>query len=131
VEDEDGRRSGADGYHREGVHALGDESYESTRLTTNCHGRNAWRWNGYRCSDAITTATCADGTEYNGVTSSARSLPRWPLHPVTATLALLGIGTAAAVLGATAPRNVVVTGAVLLLVVTAGAAAGFANSGST
>ena len=48
--------------------------YESTRLTTNCHGRNAWRWNGHRCSDAITTAVFDDGSEYTGVTIAACAL---------------------------------------------------------
>jgi hypothetical protein len=68
------RRGGypcSDGYHREGSHASGTETYESTRLTTNCHGRNAWRWNGYRCSDAITMCTFQDGTDYNGITIAA------------------------------------------------------------
>jgi hypothetical protein len=63
------------GYHREGAHSNGGNSYESTRLTTNCHGKNAWRWNGYRCSDAITNVTFADGTEYHGVTIAACELP--------------------------------------------------------
>ena len=27
----------------------------STRLANDCEGRNAWRWKGYRCSDAMTT----------------------------------------------------------------------------
>ncbi len=68
------RRGGfpcADGYHREGVYADGEDSADSTRVTTSCQGRNAWRWNGYRCSDAITTVTFADGTEYTGITIAA------------------------------------------------------------
>ena len=53
--------------------------YESTRLTTNCHGRNAWRWKGFRCSDAVTTATFDDGTEYTGVTIAACALTQQEL----------------------------------------------------
>lgn len=63
-----------DGYHREGTFTDGPDSFESTRVTTSCHGRNAWRWNGYRCSDAITTATYADGTEYRGISIAACAL---------------------------------------------------------
>ena len=48
--------------------------YDSTRLTTNCHGRNAWRWNGHRCSDALTVAVFDDGSEYTGVTIAACAL---------------------------------------------------------
>lgn len=62
------------GYHREGDFTDDGETLYSTRLTTGCHGRNAWRWNGYRCSDAMTTATFDDGTEYNGVTIAACQL---------------------------------------------------------
>jgi hypothetical protein len=62
------------GYHREGRFQDGDTEYYSTRLTTNCSGRNAWRWKGYRCSDAITTVTFADGSEYTGVTMAACAL---------------------------------------------------------
>ncbi len=62
------------GYHREGTFTDGEDSFESTRVTTSCNGRNAWRWNGYRCSDAITTATYADGTEYSGITIAACEL---------------------------------------------------------
>jgi hypothetical protein len=62
------------GYHREGSHAAKGESYVSTRLTSSCSGRNAWRWKGYRCSDAITTVTFGDGTEYNGTTIAACTL---------------------------------------------------------
>ena len=53
--------------------------YESTRLTTNCHGRNAWRWKSFRCSDAVTTATFDDGTEYTGVTIAACALTQQEL----------------------------------------------------
>jgi hypothetical protein len=56
------------------------------------------------------------------MTSSARSRPRWLLHPATAAAALLCAGLAAAAVPVAAP---------LLLVGVAGAAAGFANSGST
>lgn len=59
------------GFHREGEHAAMGESYTSTRLTSSCSGRNGWRWKGYRCSDAVTTATYADGTEYTGTTIAA------------------------------------------------------------
>ncbi|HVL86258.1 MAG TPA: hypothetical protein VM367_18480 [Pseudonocardia sp.] len=61
----------SDGFHREGRFDGRGETYTSTRLTTNCRGKNAWRWNGYRCSDAVTTATFADGTEYTAVTIAA------------------------------------------------------------
>ncbi|GAA1281052.1 hypothetical protein GCM10009609_51410 [Pseudonocardia aurantiaca] len=63
------------GYHIEGRYQLDDEDVESTRLTTNCHGKNAWRWNGYRCSDAITDVTFSDGTTYHGLTIAACRLP--------------------------------------------------------
>jgi hypothetical protein len=65
----------AGGYHREGRHERGGEKLESTRLTTNCHGKNAWRWKGFRCSDAMTDVTFADGTTYHGVTIAACALP--------------------------------------------------------
>jgi hypothetical protein len=65
----------SDGYHVEGRHSYDGEELESTRLTTNCHGKNAWRWNGYRCSDAVTDATYPDGTTYHGVTIAACKLP--------------------------------------------------------
>jgi hypothetical protein len=68
----------ADGYHREGSFAARGESYTSTRMTTNCHGRNAWRWNGFRCSDALTTVTFEDGTEYNAVTIAACAIGTSP-----------------------------------------------------
>jgi hypothetical protein len=70
-----GRYPCAGGFHLEGKHTSDGEELESTRLTTNCHGRNAWRWNGYRCSDAITDVTFADGTTYHGVTIAACRLP--------------------------------------------------------
>ena len=63
-----------DGYHREGSFTADGVEYYSTRLTTNCHGRNAWRWKGYRCSDAVTTAVFDDGSEYTGVTIAACTL---------------------------------------------------------
>lgn len=72
------RRGGypcSDGYHLEGRHEHDGEQLESTRLATNCHGRNAWRWNGYRCSDAITDVTYSDGTTYHGVTIAVCRLP--------------------------------------------------------
>jgi hypothetical protein len=62
------------GYHREGTFTARGVEYKSTRLTTNCHGRNAWRWNGHRCSDAMTVATFDDGTEYTGITIAACAL---------------------------------------------------------
>jgi hypothetical protein len=68
-----------DGYHREGTYGSDDVEYYSTRLTTNCHGRNAWRWKGYRCSDAVTTATYDDGTEYSGITIAACTLTQQEL----------------------------------------------------
>lgn len=61
----------SNGYHREGSFSSRGEEYSSTRLSTNCHGRNAWRWNGYRCSDAITTVTYDDGSQYDAVTIAA------------------------------------------------------------
>ena len=51
---------------------------------------------------------------------------RWALHPVVPTLALLGLGCAAAAAGVLG-----IAAAVPLLAVVAGCAAGFANSGST
>jgi hypothetical protein len=63
------------GYHREGTYDAEDGAYASTRLTTNCEGKNAWRWNGYRCSDAITDVTYHDGNTYRGVTIAACELP--------------------------------------------------------
>lgn len=73
----------AGGYHREGGFVDDGVHYRSTRLTTNCSGRNAWRWKGYRCSDAVTTATFDDGTEYTGVTIAACTLTREELgHPL-------------------------------------------------
>lgn len=59
------------GYHVEGEHGDRGETFVSTRLTSSCHGRNAWRWNGYRCSDAMTRATFDDGTEYAATTIAA------------------------------------------------------------
>jgi hypothetical protein len=65
----------SDAYHIEGRYKIDGENLESTRLTTNCHGKNAWRWNGYRCSDAVTDAVFPDGTTYHGVTIAACRLP--------------------------------------------------------
>lgn len=59
------------GWHREGRYADAEDTADSTRVTTSCHGRNAWRWLGHRCSDAVTTVTFADGTEYTGLTIAA------------------------------------------------------------
>ncbi|HEY4418268.1 MAG TPA: hypothetical protein VGN22_02050 [Pseudonocardia sp.] len=61
----------------------------------------------------------------------ARSRPRWLLHPITAVVLLLVIGVFGAFVALTAERELAVAGALLLLVTVAGAAAGFANSGST
>lgn len=72
------RRGGfpcSDGYHREGSYKDGPDAFESTRVTQSCNGRNAWRWNGYRCSDAITNVVFADGTEYRGISIAACTLP--------------------------------------------------------
>ncbi|MBW0114355.1 hypothetical protein [Pseudonocardia abyssalis] len=72
------RRGGfpcSDGYHREGSYKDGPDAFESTRVTQSCHGRNAWRWNGYRCSDATTSVVYADGTEYRGITIAACPVP--------------------------------------------------------
>ncbi|MFC5994405.1 hypothetical protein ACFQE5_09305 [Pseudonocardia hispaniensis] len=65
----------SEGYHREGEYSSRDEMYLSTRLASNCDGRNAWRWHGYRCSDAVTTARFDDGAEYTGLTIAACALP--------------------------------------------------------
>ncbi|GEL18497.1 hypothetical protein [Pseudonocardia asaccharolytica] len=56
---------------------------------------------------------------------------RWPLHPLSTALALLAIAGVATASAFTAEHGVAVAAAVLLLVAVAGAAAGFANSGST
>ncbi|GAA3240959.1 hypothetical protein GCM10017691_43630 [Pseudonocardia petroleophila] len=72
------RRGGfpcSDGYHREGSYKDGPDAFESTRVTQSCHGRNAWRWNGHRCSDATTSVVYADGTEYRGITIAACPVP--------------------------------------------------------
>jgi hypothetical protein len=61
----------SDGFHREGSFADDEARFTSTRLTTNCHGRNAWRWQGWRCSDAMTTAVFPDGTDYTSITIAA------------------------------------------------------------
>jgi hypothetical protein len=62
------------GWHREGTYSDGDASVSSTRLATNCEGKNAWRWNGVRCSDAMTTVTWDDGDQYTGTTIAVCSL---------------------------------------------------------
>ncbi len=69
-----GSRPCSGGWHREGRFDDGGDTADSTRVTTSCHGRNAWRWNGFRCSDAVTTVTYADGTEYSGLTIAACAL---------------------------------------------------------
>jgi hypothetical protein len=71
------------GYHREGTYSDAGVDYESTRLATNCHGRNAWRWKSYRCSDAVTTGTFPDGSDYTGVTIAACTLTQQEIaHPI-------------------------------------------------
>lgn len=65
------------------------------------------------------------------MTAPRRSRPRWPLHPLTAAAVLLGVAVLAAFSALAALREVAAAGAALLLVAVAGAAAGFANSGST
>jgi hypothetical protein len=65
----------SEGYHREGTYEIEGDSYESTRLTTSCHGKNGWRWKGYRCSDAVTEVYYAEGDSYRGVTIAACELP--------------------------------------------------------
>ncbi|GAA1324991.1 hypothetical protein [Pseudonocardia xinjiangensis] len=65
------------------------------------------------------------------MTVPPRARPRWLLHPVTAALTLLLVGAFAAFVAGTAVRDLAAGGALLLLVTVAGAAAGFANSGST
>lgn len=64
-----------DGYHREGRYEHDGEQVESTRIETDCEGRNAWRWKGYRCSDALTEVTFEDGDVYTEVTVAACALP--------------------------------------------------------
>ena len=64
-------------------------------------------------------------------TSSGRSGRRWLLHPLSVAVLLLGMGVFAAFAALTALRDLSAAGALLLLVAVAGAAAGFANSGST
>jgi hypothetical protein len=72
----------ADGYHREGSYEIEGEQIESTRLATECEGKNAWRWKGYRCSDAITDVVFADGETYRGITISACRLPETAAIPL-------------------------------------------------
>ncbi|MFC4945601.1 hypothetical protein [Pseudonocardia sp. GCM10023141] len=61
------------------------------------------------------------------MTSSAR----WLLHPLTFAAGLLLVGAFAAITAIGTTRDLASAGAVLLLTAVAGAAAGFANSGST
>ena len=71
------RRGGlpcSDGFHREGSFESRGESYTSTRMTVTCEGRNAWRWEGHRCSDALTETTFDDGEVYEGITISVCQL---------------------------------------------------------
>lgn len=63
------------GYHREGHYEVDGEEMYSTRLATECEGRNAWRWKGYRCSDAISDVVFASGDTYTGITIAACRLP--------------------------------------------------------
>lgn len=56
---------------------------------------------------------------------------RWLLHPVAAALGLLLLGALGTVAALAALRDLAAAGALLLLALVAGAAAGFANSGST
>jgi hypothetical protein len=58
----------ADGYHREGKFSARHERYVSNREPDTCGGRNAWRWAGYRCSDAWTVTRWSDGDEFEGPT---------------------------------------------------------------
>jgi hypothetical protein len=61
----------SNGWHREGHYTEPDDDgaqITSTRMATNCHGRNAWRWKNVRCSDAMTTFNWDDGDEYTGKT---------------------------------------------------------------
>jgi hypothetical protein len=79
------RRGGypcASGYHREGVYEIDGEEMESTRLSAECEGRNAWRWKGYRCSDAITDVVFASGDTYTGITIAACRLPEGGGAPI-------------------------------------------------
>jgi hypothetical protein len=70
------------GYHREGYYEIDGEEMESTRLSTECEGKNAWRWKGYRCSDAITDVVFAGGDTYTGITIGACPLPEGAGVPV-------------------------------------------------
>jgi hypothetical protein len=77
-----GRYPCASGFHLEGSHERNGEQLESTRLATNCGGKNAWRWKGYRCSDAVTEAVFPDGSTYTGITIAACRLPDTDSVPV-------------------------------------------------
>ena len=72
----------ANGYHREGFHERNGEQMESTRLATECEGKNAWRWKGYRCSDAITDVVFVGGGTYTGITIAACQLPEPAVVPI-------------------------------------------------
>jgi hypothetical protein len=72
----------ASGYHREGFYEINGEEMESTRLATECEGKNAWRWKGYRCSDAITDVVFASGDTYTGITIAACPLAEDRRAPV-------------------------------------------------
>lgn len=73
----------SEGYHREGSYTDGEDSFESTRVTQSCHGKNAWRWKGYRCSDAMTTVTFADGTDYSAISIASCALGDAEAAPTT------------------------------------------------
>jgi hypothetical protein len=72
----------ANGYHREGFYEIEGEQMESTRLARECEGKNAWRWKGYRCSDAITDVVFASGDTYTGITIAACPLAEDRRAPV-------------------------------------------------
>ncbi|GAA1324996.1 hypothetical protein ACQPZA_09520 [Pseudonocardia xinjiangensis] len=78
------------GFHREGEYESQGDYYESTRLTTSCDGKNAWRWRGYRCSDAVTEVYYDDGDSYRGLTIAACELPDTEGEPAAA---LVGTGS--------------------------------------
>jgi hypothetical protein len=63
-----------EGFHREGTYKGRGETYTSTRMSNECGGKNAWRWNGYRCSDALTETVFDDGDTYKALTISGCAL---------------------------------------------------------
>lgn len=65
------------------------------------------------------------------MTTPGRSQVRRLLHPLTTSLGLLAAALAAGAVVLLEPRHLGTAAAGLLLVAVAGAAAGFANSGST